>query len=468
MKLADSPTLRDPTVRNGPASPPVVSSTEAVHRQPRPASTRPPHGRDARRIAYLTTFYPLASHAFIEREVTALRARGLEIETFAIRRSGSEHLLAARDFEAAATTRTLLPVSLRRFLADNASLLASHPHRYPSSLVRALSLGRGSRGRLWQAFYFFEAVLLARHCTRTGAGHIHAHFGHPSADVAMLAARLLGVPWSLTLHGTDVNLGDRRLLAAKVRDAAFVVCVGRFARDQVLSLVDPSESDKIRVVRCGLDATWFEAHEREAASAERIRLLSVARFEPPKEPAVLVDAVAELRRRGRQVELTLVGDGPLRPQLEQRIRQHELISSVTLAGFVGQDRIESHYRNAGAFCLSSSSEGVPAVLMEAMACQVPVIAPRLPGVEELVEHERTGLLFEAGDAVALAQCVERLASEAGLRERLVETARAKVEADFRIERSAAELEALFLSAERLSPSRPARRLRGRSDGRDQT
>ncbi|HKP17782.1 MAG TPA: glycosyltransferase [Gaiellaceae bacterium] len=425
MKLAARPLLRNRAHENGGAN----------------GDGRP------LRIAYLTTVYPSPSHAFIAREVAALRARGMEIETFAIRRGTRDDVLSAGDAEAARTTTTLRPVSPPRLLAENASLLAAHRSRYPRSLAGALSLGRGARGRLWQSFYFSEAVLLARHCARVGAGHIHAHFGYPPGDVAMLAARLLGLPWSLTLHGTDVNFGDRRLLAAKVREATFVVCVGEFARDRVLPFVDPAERDKVHLVRCGLEGAWFEDGP-PAPARERARLLSVARFEPPKDPALIVEAVAELRRRGRDLDLVLVGDGPLRAQVEGRIRELGLTGSVTLAGGVGHEQLQSYYRSADVFCLSSSSEGVPVVLMEAMASRVPVVAPRLDGVRELVDDERSGLLFRPGDAVSLASSLERLVSEPELGRRLAQAGRARVETEFRIERSAAELERLFLDAAR--------------------
>jgi colanic acid/amylovoran biosynthesis glycosyltransferase len=409
--------------------------------------------RRSARIGYLSTTYPGSNHAFIEREVIALRARGLEVETFAIRTK-------SLDREAVKTT-TLLPVSARRLLVDNAILLAAHPHRYSRSLVRALSLGRGPRKRLWQAFYFAEAVLLARQCARRGVEHIHAHFGNPPWDIAMLAARLLGVPWSLTLHGTDVNHDDRELLAAKVEAAEFVVCVGQFARDQLLRLVDRSHWNKLHVVRCGLDAAWFNAPVRIPTPDGRVRILSVARLEPPKDLETLLVAAAALGRRGRDVELTLVGDGPLRPRLEQRARELELDNAVVFAGYLEQDELRRCYSKADICCLSSSSEGVPVVLMEAMARGVPVIAPRLPGVQELVEEECSGLLFTPGAASELAGSVERLASSPALGQRLGEAAREKVEAEFRIEDSAAELERLFRTATR-SLSRRGQRRRGRS------
>jgi colanic acid/amylovoran biosynthesis glycosyltransferase len=375
-----------------------------------------------------------------------LRERGLEIETFAIRRSGRDQILDLADREAAETTTVLLPASVARLLECNIRLLARNRSAYKETLLRALSLGRGARGRLWQGFYFAEAVLLARACAEMRVDHLHAHFGNPSGDVALLAARLLGVPWSLTFHGTDVNRGERSRLAAKVREAAFVVCVGHFARDRLLPLVEPSQWPKIRVVRCGLDARWFAPPERVAAPNGAVRLLSVARLEPPKDPETLLEAVAKLRRRGRQVELTLVGDGPLRPRLERRARQLGLSSHVVFAGFIGQDGLHCYYRNADLFCLSSVSEGVPVVLMEAMAQGVPLVAPRLPGVQELVQDGREGVLVPPMDAVALAEAIDRLASAPLLAERLVRAGRRKVEAEFRLERSAAELERLFRTA----------------------
>jgi len=392
--------------------------------------------------------YPAVSHSFIQREVLALRMRGVDVHTFSIRRSRAEHVLSAADREALTTTHALLPTSPIRLVRVHLSTVIECPSAY-STLRLALRLGRDSRRRLKQLFYFAEAVLLADECRRRQIEHLHAHFGNPSADIALLAAQLAEIPWSFTLHGTDVNSGDRRLLAEKVQRAAFVVCVGDFARRQVLPLVDESQGRKVHVVRCGLDAGWLgESQPPTSAPNGSFRVLSIGRLEKIKGHRILLEALAKLRRKGIPATLVIVGAGPCRDHLERRAADLGVLSRVTFAGSVGQDEIQLYYDSADVFCLPSYTEGVPVVVMEAMARGIPVVASRVAGVPELVKHGVAGLLVAPGMPDELAAALERLAESPKLRASLAHAARRTVESEFTIERSAAELEALFAEAVR--------------------
>jgi glycosyltransferase involved in cell wall biosynthesis len=270
------------------------------------------------------------------------------------------------------------------------------------------------------------------------------------ADVALLAtrfgrsARSGPQSWSFTMHGPTEFWDARSFgLAEKVRRAHAVVCISDFARSQLMALVDERHWDKLRVIHCGLELERYRPSD--APAGERLRVLSVGRLVPEKGQAVLLHAIDALVRRGLDVELELVGDGPSRARLEALVSELGLSDRVSFAGAVGQDEIGEHYRAATVFCMASFSEGVPVVLMEAMASGRPVLATAIAGVRELVRDRVTGLLVSPGRADELADALATVAADGGLRRRLADAGRAHVAANYDIDRSAAELERMFAS-----------------------
>ncbi|HKP89685.1 MAG TPA: glycosyltransferase [Thermoleophilaceae bacterium] len=398
------------------------------------------------KLAYVVSRYPFVSHVFILREVLALRRAGVEVETFTIRRSGAEHVLSADDREAAATTHAIVPPRPLDLLAAHMTALATGPGRYASTLALALRLrGRGARALLWQVFYFGEAALMWRACRRMGIRHVHAHHANVASDVALLAARLGGAgwSWSFTMHGSTEFFDVREhRLQQKVELASFVVCVSHHGRSQLMRLVDTSHWDKLRVVRCGVDVTAFAPGERDEREAP-LEVLTVGRVDPVKGQPLLIEAVAELRRRGVDARLTFVGDGPGLAELTALADRLGVADRVEFPGAVGQDEIRAYYRRAGAFALPSFAEGLPVVLIEAMACGLPVVASRITGIPELVEDGVSGLLITPARGDELADALGALAADPALRAEMGRAGRAKVVAEFDIERTTADLLAVF-------------------------
>jgi glycosyltransferase involved in cell wall biosynthesis len=404
------------------------------------------------RIAYVCNRYPAISNTFILREVQALRRRGAEVETITVRRPAREHILSAADRAEDAATSAILPLAPLAMLRAHAQALLRRPHRYLATLALAWRLRRpGLRGALWQLFYFAESVQIWDVCRRRGVCHLHAHFTHVASDDALLAARLGGWTWSFTTHG-GLEFFDlsRTLLAEKARRADVVVCVSDFGRSQVMAHVEEEHWNKLHVVRCGIEPALFTDRdaaalggEAEADGARPLRVLSVARLVPLKGHAVLLDALAQLARDGVEVELTLVGDGPARASLEQRAERLGIAARVAFAGAVGQDEIATWYARADAFCLPSFAEGLPVVLMEAMAMGLAVVASRITGVPELVEDGTSGLLVTPGRADELSAALRRLAEQPALRARLGEHGRAAVLERHDVDREAATLAGIF-------------------------
>ncbi len=426
----------------------------------------------ARPIAYVTTRYPSISHTFVLREVQALRARGLAIDTISIHAATNEHLISDENREALASTYSIRPPRWRDVLNAHARAAGRAPWAYVTTLSRALGLARpGLRGRLWQLFYFAEAIVLWRRCAAVDARHVHAHHGSPPADVALLAAeygRRAGrgpASWSMTLHGPTEFWNTRWYrLPEKISSAAGVVCITDFARSQAMALVEERHWPKLEVVHCGLDPT--QSALAAVTTPARAQILCVGRLVPEKGQAVLIRAFSRLREAERDIELVLVGDGPSAAGLRRLADELGVAPHVTFTGALGQDEIAGRYAAASMFCSSSFSEGLPVVLMEALACGCAVVATAIAGVSELIDDGESGLLVAPGRVDQLAQAMGRLLDDEELRTRLARNGRQRVIDDFDVRRSAAQLERFFAriaSADRPAPARA--RTRAQSAGR---
>jgi glycosyltransferase involved in cell wall biosynthesis len=294
-------------------------------------------------------------------------------------------------------------------------------------------------------------MILWHECRARGIRHIHAHLNGTAPTIALLVAAfgddsLSGGPawtWSMTVHGPSEfydTPGER--LAEKVRSATFVICISDFARSQLMGLVEEPCWQKLRVVHCGVDPDVFRPATTQRGG-EPLQILSVGRLVSVKGHAVLIEALELLRERGVDAALTIVGEGPSRPELERLIKRDGRASHVMLAGAVGGDDILELYRSADVFCMASFAEGVPVVLMEAMAQEIPVLAPAIMGIPELIDDGVSGLLTRPARPDLLAACLARLADSPELRATLGASARAKVIAEFALELCAGQLYDVF-------------------------
>jgi colanic acid/amylovoran biosynthesis glycosyltransferase len=404
------------------------------------------------KIAYLCSEYPAISHTFVLREVEALRRLGAAITTFSIRRTHPDRLLSPADRAAAQTTVAILPPSWPRLLRAHLGLALKRPSAYFSSLALALRLAPpGLRGRLWQVFYFAEATMLWDECRRRGIRHIHVHLANAAADLALIATQIGNAvepeqpwSWSFTMHGPTefADVGHYRL-AEKLRDARFVVCISDFARSQLMALSEPEIWDRLDVVHVGIPVDQFTRSNAPPPAERRPTILYIGRLVPEKGQAVLLEAVALLAGRGHLVHVTLAGEGALRPDLERRAERLGIAPRVSFLGAVGQDRLRELYETASIFCLPSFAEGVPVVLMEAMAMGLPVVSTRITGIPELIEDGVGGLLVAPGRPDELANRLESLLSDPALCGELGTRGREAVLREFDAERSASQLYELF-------------------------
>lgn len=395
-----------------------------------------------RKIAYLTGEYPRATDTFIQREVAALRALGWEIETCSIRRTGAEHLVGDEQRSEQARTFHVLNAAKNPLRLTRAKLRAL---RNPARYFRAFALAwrtapKGIKGRLWQMFYFAEALMLAEHLERHGVTHLHNHIAKASCTVAMLTSELTGIPYSFTLHGPDIFFEPLHWrLDEKIARARFVACISEFCRSQAMVFSDRAHWGKLHIVHCGVDPGRYDPAPREGAP----HLLFVGRLAAVKGVPVLFEALQQLDMPDLRV--TLIGDGPERAGLEREVAERGLSDVVEFAGYRNQTEVAEALREADALVLPSFAEGVPVVLMEAMASARPVVTTQIAGVPELVEDGVSGRLVPPGDVDALAEALREVLCDAGLRARMGAAGRAKVCAEFDIAREAAWLSRLLES-----------------------
>lgn len=392
---------------------------------------------------WLVNQYPKVSHAFIRREILALERRGIRITRVAVRGWDAE-LVDADDVRERVRTRYLLQRGAAVLLAAMLGQLWRSPQRFARALFLTCRISRGAaRPLVYQLAYLAEACLLVAQVRALGATHIHAHFGTNAAAVALLAAALGGPPYSFTVHGPEEF--DQPLALAlpeKVRAAAFVVAVSAFGRSQLYRWLPPAEWPKVREIRCGIDDLFRDVAPVPIPDAPR--LVCVGRLCAQKGQLLLVDAVAHLAGAGLDVELVLAGDGELRAEIERRIDHHGLHRQVRITGWLDAARVRDEILAARALVLPSFAEGLPVVLMEAMAVGRPVISTYVAGIPELVAPGINGWLCPAGSLEALCEAIaECLRLPAAQLEAMGRAGRARVLLRHDGDREAAGLAALL-------------------------
>jgi glycosyltransferase involved in cell wall biosynthesis len=395
-------------------------------------------------IAYFTGWYPMVSHTFILREVASLRALGVEVLPCSVRRPSPEEVRGAEAEAEFKRTFFLLEAASNplRLTGAHLQLLADAPRRWGLSAWLAWKTRPpGLKAALWQAFYFAEAGVLAKNLRAQGVVHLHNHLGDGSGTVAMFAATMAGIPFSYTAHGPDLFFAPTHWrIDEKTARARFVACISHFCRSQVMLFSDPAHWHKLAVVRCGIEPARYGAAPRDHFGRH---VLFVGRLAAVKGVSLLLEAFARIRAAYPDARLTLVGDGPERAALQAQAAALGLSETAHFAGYRSQEEVAALLSEADMLVLPSFAEGLPVVLMEALASRIPVIATPIAGVSELVRDGETGLLVPPGDVKGLATALDRLLSDPELCRRLGEAGRAAVLERHDVAREAEKLLALF-------------------------
>jgi colanic acid/amylovoran biosynthesis glycosyltransferase len=413
-------------------------------------------------IAYLINEYPKVSHSFIRREILALERQGFAVERIALH-GWDGVLVDDADRRERERTRYLLRDGVLPLLGAALRRLLETPRRFVSALRLAIRMRTGSeRPLLYHLAYFAEACRLLDWLRSARATHLHAHFGTNSAEVAMLAHALGGPPYSFTVHGQEEVLFGG--IGEKVRRAAFVVAISSYGRSQLYRRIPHTEWRKVEVVHCGLEADFLDGAAAAPPSAPR--LVCIGRLLATKGQLLLVEAAHRLATRGIDFELVLAGDGEMRDEVQQLIERHGLQARLRITGWISSSQVREELLASRGLVLPSFVEGLPVVIMEAMALRRPVLSTYISGIPELVLPGTTGWLVPAGSIDELTRAMEEfLRCPAEQLLRMGEAARERVLARHSVDTEAGKLAQLFLRSAPAADSGeadPQRRLSSRN------
>jgi glycosyltransferase involved in cell wall biosynthesis len=352
-------------------------------------------------IAYIVNQYPKVSHSFIRREIQALERAGVRVLRYSIRATPLAELVDDGDRLEHGKTMVILGSGLKCLLVNLLVVMVAQPVRFFCTLALVTRMGLHSqRGMLRHWIYLVEACWLARSLHAHGVANLHAHFGTNSATVAMCCRLLGGPPYSLTVHGPEefddpIGLG----LGQKIQHAKFVVAVSHFGRSQLLRHCPVEQWPKIYVIHCTVEDLF--AQDTEVPITTAPRLVCVGRLCAQKGQLLLLAALKELAGQGIPFEMVLAGDGEMRAMVEACIHTWGLDGKVRITGWISGEQVKAELIACRAMVLPSFAEGLPVVIMEALALRRPVVSTYVAGIPELVVTGVNGWLVPAGSVADL-------------------------------------------------------------------
>jgi glycosyltransferase involved in cell wall biosynthesis len=387
-------------------------------------------------IAYISGIFSLPSQTFVHGEVRALRARGWTVLPVSL------HAAPGLDADLQLEQLIVYGPGHSATIASAAAEVFSHPLRSLRTFALALfdSIRPGEPTSLGQRIKLpaqaAVALGVARRLRAAGVRHIHCHFAHAPTTVGMYCAAQMKIPFSFTGHANDL-FPRRILLRTKLRRAAFVACISQWHRQWYQS-IQAEDSNKYEIIRCGVDVeTWRPAKTARQSSEETpLSIFTLCRLVEKKGVDTLIAAVAELNRRGIRAELTIAGDGPDQARLQALAAELCCGDWLRWLGAVDHSQVPAMLAKSDLFALAcrqdaaGDRDGIPVVLIEAMACGVPVVSGDLPAIRELIEDGVSGLLVDGNNPLSLADKLAMLWTDTPLRRRLADAGRHRVVQEF--------------------------------------
>jgi glycosyltransferase involved in cell wall biosynthesis len=407
------------------------------------------------KIAYIIKCFPRLSETFILHEILELERLGLSLQIYSLLEPSGEINQAAQGVQSPVI---YLPQKTIRGLVTLIGGAARRFFKNPFMFIAVSTTALIRFHRPFSILNIFYAACLADRLEHAGVTHIHAHYANKPATVALLAHKLTGIPFSFTAHAKDIYLSYKPSLAYKMRQAHTVITCTEYNQQYLASLLRPRDHVTIQRIYHGLDLRIFPANPSKTRAARPL-ILTVARLVEKKGLPYLLQACRLLKDRGYDFTCRVVGEGPLRPQLEKQIHDLDLNNCVELFGAVPHEHVIEMYRQATLMVLPSivaengDRDGIPNVLAEAMYMHVPVVSTPVSGIPELLTSGENGLLVAERDSAALAEAMARLLDNEGLRTRLAQAGHLTVIERFNMAVNAQKLATLFLNQQSDSPER---------------
>jgi colanic acid/amylovoran biosynthesis glycosyltransferase len=390
------------------------------------------------KIAYLMTDFPVCSHTFISREIKELQRMGVEIACFAVHTT-PDHEIAKEDEHFKEKVFYIFPLDKWRFISVHFKTFFQKPLKYLYWFWYLISRPNTKmRDRLRCVLHFAEGIYLIDEMKRQQITHIHSHFLQGNAAVAMIISKFLNITYSVSVHNSRLPM-DKILQKEKMEYAKFLISISKYNKKKMLE-TDPNNEKKIFVVHCGLDPDYFLPSPNPP---EIFTFLAVGRLTWEKSYPDLIETCRILKEKNLIFKCVVVGEGDERQKLEQLIKQHNLEKEIKLVGLVLQENIQTYYEQAHLFVLSSVTEGIPVVLMEAMSKGLPVVATNITGIPELVLHEKTGFLVPVNQPQSFATAIEYFMNNPEIRTTMGLEGRKKVEQSFHIVKNVQQLKEIF-------------------------
>ena len=400
------------------------------------------------KLAYFINQYPKVSHSFIRREILALEDMGYEVERFALQSDEGE-LVDPVDQDEFKKTAYILSESKLNLVLLGGTTFVKQPYRFAKALLIAIKMGfRSDRGVLKQIAYLLESCTLLKWQKDKGIQHIHAHFGTNPTAVVMFAHLLGGAKYSFTVHGPEeFDKPEFISIAEKIKHSCFVVAISSYGRSQLFRWISLDQWDKVKVVHCGLDQSFLADSQHKKPNLSN-QIVCVGRLCEQKGQLLLLESMRSLRDEGIDCTLILAGDGPMREEVELRIATFNLSDRVEITGWISSQQVKELIVESRGLVLPSFAEGLPVVIMEALALYRPVITTYVAGIPELVKNDENGWIIPAGDNGALTESIKSLLkADSKTLSRLGENGHDAVNKQHNIEIEAAKLSNLFKEAE---------------------
>jgi colanic acid/amylovoran biosynthesis glycosyltransferase len=395
------------------------------------------------KISYFINQYPKVSHSFIRREILALERQGFDVQRIALRGWDVE-LVDEEDLRERKHTQYVLQQGIMPLLMATMCMLVANPARFLTGLKLAMKMGwKAERALPYHLIYLAEACRILPWLREHDTRHIHAHFGTNSAEVVMLAQALGGPAFSFTVHGPEEFDKPQFLgLGEKIRRSAFVVAISSFGRSQLYRWIEHEHWNKVNIIHCGLEQSFYDVSPPQLP--EKPSLVCIGRLCEQKGQLLLLEACRNLREKGLEFDLVLAGDGEMRFEIERMINAYHLGANVKITGWISSHQVREEILASRAMVLPSFAEGLPVVIMEAMALRRPVISTYVAGIPELVIPGQNGWLVPAGSVLELSTAIEELlsASTQQLKE-MGNAAYTRVRQRHDIDTEASKLAALF-------------------------
>ena len=396
------------------------------------------------RVAYLINLYPKVSHSFIRREIMALERRGASVQRIAVQGWEDANLTDPDDLAERALTQYVLKRGVVGLLLPTFRALLRGPVQFFSALKLAIQMSRrADRSLPYHLIYLAEACQVLLWLRAAGSTHLHAHFGTNPAEVAMLVNALGGPTYSFTVHGPEefdkpqfIGIGE------KIRRSAFVAAISSYGRSQLFRWVEHEQWQKVKIVHCGLERDFHNVVASDPPDVPR--LVCVGRLCEQKGQLLLIEAANRILQSGAKLELVLAGDGEMRGEVERLVAAYGMQQQVRITGWISSAQVRDEIIGARAMVLPSFAEGLPVVIMEAMALRRPVVTTFVAGIPELVRHGESGWLFPAGDVEELVLAIKAcLNASSETLSRMASAAHARVLERHDIDIEAAKLAMLF-------------------------